>query len=123
DDYICKPYSPREVIARTRSILRRVRGELGRHRDWQLDEGRFEFIRGDQRVTLTAVEFLMLKKLCSDPGRIFSRNQLMEQMYDDHRVVSERTVDSHVKKLRKKIEPLYNGFIESVYGVGYRVAE
>ncbi|MFT5210324.1 MAG: two-component system response regulator BaeR [Flavobacterium sp.] len=122
DDYICKPFSPREVVARVKSILRRTQGDLGRDRPWKLDETRFEFSHQSTTISLTAVEFHMLKKLCNDPGRIYTRNQLMENMYSDHRIVSERTIDSHVKKLRKKLNTTIPDFIESVYGVGYRVS-
>jgi two-component system response regulator BaeR len=73
-------------------------------------------------VGLTAVEFQLLSKLVSEPGRIYSRELLMKVMYSDHRVVNERTIDSHVKKLRKKLLLAYpeEPLIESVYGVGYR---
>jgi two-component system, OmpR family, response regulator BaeR len=71
---------------------------------------------------LTAVEFQLLKRLAGEPGRIFSRDQLMGHMYNDHRVVSDRTIDSHIKKLRKKLAETWPGreFIHSVYGAGYR---
>lgn len=122
DDYICKPFSPREVVARVKAVLRRMAGPQAAAHDWHLDEDRFEFAWHDERVALTSVEFNLLKRLCGDPGRIFSRDQLMSVMYPDNRIVSERTIDSHVKKLRAKLAAAEDAedFIESVYGIGYR---
>lgn len=121
DDYICKPFSPREVVARVKAVLRRT-AKPRENAEWRLDEGRFEFCWRDASVSLTSAEFNLLKKLCSEPGRIFSRGQLMSVMYRDNRVVSERTIDSHVKKLRGKLQQGLGDedFIESVYGIGYR---
>ncbi|MDX9874730.1 MAG: winged helix-turn-helix domain-containing protein, partial [Spongiibacteraceae bacterium] len=87
-----------------------------------LDEGRLEMQLDNKAVALTTVEFQLLRQLVSAPGRIFSRDQLMGGMYQDHRVVSDRTIDSHIKKLRRKLAetwPQYE-FIHSVYGAGYR---
>ena len=125
DDYICKPFSPREVVARVKAVLRRVNAEMVVRKTWQLDSTRYTFSHEGISVGLTAIEFQMLSKLCADPGRIYSRQQLMEDMYKDHRIVSERTIDSHVKKLRAKLQIAIPGqdFIESVYGVGYRMIE
>lgn len=122
DDYICKPFSPREVVARVKVILRRLQPGEQANAAWQLDDGRYEFKFENGAVALTATEFQLIKRLCSEPGRIFSRDQLMRVMYDDHRIVSPRTVDSHVKKLRAKLGASFpaNEFIESVYGIGYR---
>lgn len=123
DDYICKPYSPREVVARLKAVLRRSQGQMAPpSRHYQLDAGRMLLQRSGQEVALTAVEYHLFARLLSDPGRIFSRGQLMNDMYADNRVVSDRTVDSHVKKLRKKLAALggTGDAIESVYGVGYR---
>jgi len=122
DDYICKPFSPREVVARVKTILRRVQKAEPAAIDWQLDDTRYEFHFRDEGVALTSVEFNLMKRLCSDPGRIYSRDQLMHVMYSDNRIVSERTIDSHVKKLRSKLAAAYadEPFIESVYGIGYR---
>jgi two-component system response regulator BaeR len=77
----------------------------------------------NQEVTLTAVEFQLLNKLFSEPGRIFSRAQLMDYIYSDHRVVSDRTIDSHIKKIRKKLLNVLpdKELIHSVYGVGYKL--
>jgi two-component system response regulator BaeR len=126
DDYICKPYSPREVVARVKAVLRRRPQQAGELVDASavlvLDEERYKARLLDQDLDLTAIEFQLLKVLASDPGRIFSRNQLIDRTYSDHRVVSDRTIDSHIKKLRRKILASVPGedCIHSVYGVGYK---
>lgn len=125
DDYICKPFSPKEVVARVKAILRRVSGanvSADISLPFSIDANRMEITIEKQRITLTSVEFLMLSLLSSDPGRIFSRDQLMNACYNDHRIVSDRTIDSHIKKLRKKIAVIGNeNWIQSVYGVGYKL--
>jgi len=122
DDYICKPFSPREVVARVKAVLRRSQPMDTTARLWRLDAGRFSFHYAQAEVALTSVEFYLLARLCTDPGRIYSRAQLMQDMYKDHRIVSDRTIDSHVKKIRAKLSSMGAGreFIESVYGIGYR---
>jgi two-component system response regulator BaeR len=124
DDYICKPFSPREVISRIKAVLRRSlpATTLSPHQGLVLDEHRLEVRLEQKTLVLTAVEFQLLKRLTSEPGRIFTREQLMEHMYNDHRVVSDRTIDSHIKKLRKKLAEVWvdREFVHSVYGVGYR---
>jgi len=147
DDYICKPFSPREVVARVKAVLRRVitptsgelagssqpdqRGDVppgvGLHTPWEADQFRLEsstasvHIKG-KHTSLTAVELRLLSVLCERPGQIFNREQLMRRMYDDNRIVSDRTIDSHVKKLRQKLERLdtTTTYIHSVYGIGYK---
>ena len=129
DDYICKPFSPREVVARVATVLRRTRRQQedaqapGGHSGGGLvlDESGWRATLDGQPLDLTAVEFKLLSVLASQPGRIFTRDQLMDHMYRDERVVADRTVDSHVKKLRRKITDVAPGeeFIHSVYGVGY----
>jgi two-component system, OmpR family, response regulator BaeR len=123
DDYICKPFSPREMVARVKAVLRRIDGDSGPlSTDIQLDEATYKADIAGQTLELTAVEFQLLKILLSEPGRIFSRNQLMDRIYHDHRIVSDRTIDSHIKKLRKKIAGIAvdQEYIHSVYGVGYK---
>jgi two-component system response regulator BaeR len=123
DDYICKPYSPREVIARLKAVLRRaVNTSTAQARGFILNEHSLQLSYQGCNLELTAVEFHLLKQLAQSPGRIFSRSQLMDVMYSDNRVVSDRTVDSHIKKLRKKIDEIFPKieFIHSVYGAGYR---
>jgi two-component system sensor histidine kinase BaeS len=124
DDYICKPYSPREVVARIKAVLRRARPEA-RGADGtglSLDKAAYKVRAGAAEVELTAVEFHLFATLYGEPGRIYSRAQLMDRIYADQRVVSDRTIDSHIKKLRKKLAELLPGeeLIHSVYGAGYR---
>ncbi len=123
DDYICKPFSPREVVARIKAILRRINGTNIDTSTLQLDESRHIVTMNLNQVELTAVEFKLLKILTSDPGHIYSRSRLMDSIYDDHRIVSDRTIDSHIKKLRKKLISINDGedIIRSVYGVGYKL--
>jgi two-component system, OmpR family, response regulator BaeR len=121
DDYICKPFSPREVVARVRAVLRRASSPASTEPPpIQLDEERFEARVHGRPLTLTPVEFRLLRKLAAQPGRVFSRTQLIDALYLDHRVVSDRTVDSHVKNLRRKLADAGVDPIGSVYGVGYR---
>jgi len=125
DDYVCKPYSPREVVARVKAVLRRFSPEIkASHKILiQLDGDCFQARINGSPMELTPVEFRLLQQLNSQPGRVFSRSQLIDHLYQDHRVVTDRTVDTHIKNLRKKIvdlnpnEPL----IHSVYGVGYKL--
>lgn len=122
DDYICKPYSPREVIARVRTVLRRTGGGATiTATGLVLDELRYRAILNGHDLDLTAVEFKLLQFMAANPGRIYNRQQLMDRIYTDERVVADRTIDSHIKKLRRKIEAAYEGndLIRSVYGVGY----
>jgi len=123
DDYICKPFSPREVVARVKAILRRVSASDAPSSEFYLDEQKYQITYKQHMLSLTAVEFQLLKPMYKEPQRVFSRNQLMDNMYSDNRVVSDRTIDSHIKKLRKKLSELSpeHDFIESVYGVGYRM--
>ncbi len=121
DDYICKPFSPREVVARIRAVLRRTRpADASVESAVVLDEERFEARVHGKPLSLTPVEFRLLGKLASQPGRVFSREQLIGALYADHRVVSDRTVDSHVKNLRRKLIETGIDPISAVYGVGYR---
>ncbi|KGE78459.1 response regulator [Halomonas salina] len=127
DDYICKPFSPREVVARARAVLRRSRAatapeEAPEEAQLSLDDEGWRALADGHDLGLTAVEFQLLRVMMHSPGRIFSREQLMDHMYRDHRIVSERTVDSHIKKLRKKIAEIWpeREIIRSVYGVGYK---
>lgn len=123
DDYICKPFSPREVIARVKAVLRRTHdGHTIHTPGLVLDEHSYRAALSGQDLGLTAVEFNLLQFLVANPGRIFSRQQLMNHIYPDSRIVSDRTIDSHIKKLRRKIEGVDPDvkLIHSVYGVGYK---
>jgi two-component system response regulator BaeR len=124
DDYVCKPYSPRELVARIKTILRRVQRNGGPAESaLQIDGAAYSATLRGQRLDLTPVEFRLLNALANAPGRILSRANLLVQIYDDHRVVTDRTVDTHVKNLRRKMEQVSPGtdLIHSVYGVGYRL--
>ncbi len=128
DDYVCKPYSPREVVARIKAILRRTTNlddaaTVGLHSNtFSFDErtAKVRFLTSE--VSLTFIELQLLKVMHRHPGQIFSRSQLMQKMYADGRIVSDRTIDSHVKKLRQKLSSLSgcHTFIQSVYGFGYK---
>lgn len=123
DDYVCKPFSPREVMARVKAQLRRVQGRVTTDPDpWAIDEDRFRIAWQGQWLDLTVLEFRMFRLLLSKPGRVYSRVQLLTSLHDDDRDVSDRAIDSHVKNLRKKIQSVDPAFdcITSVYGVGYR---
>ena len=127
DDYITKPFSPREVVARVKAVLRRANPQQDSSAPTlTLDEERYEAVMGSQRVALTAIEFALLATLARHPGRIWSRDQLMDEIYQDHRVVSDRTIDSHIRKLRRKLsdgDDASHDWIGSVYGVGYRLEQ
>ncbi|MBU2976811.1 response regulator [Alteromonas sp. C1M14] len=129
DDYVCKPFSVREVVARIHTILRRTHltesptsPSLLTFRYIKLDCERYSCMSNNDYVELTPVEFRLLKTLISKPGVVYSRDSLIQHCYDDGRIVSNRTVDSHMKNLRQKIsienEP---PLIQAVYGVGYKV--
>lgn len=125
DDYVCKPFSPREVVARVRTILKRT-GALNQPSDVPgliLDEQGQRVSFHGQWLELTAVEYRLLSILASAPGRIFSRDKLVHGLYTDHRSVTSRTVDSHVKNLRRKLEQANPGhvLVRSVYGAGYKL--
>jgi two-component system response regulator BaeR len=123
DDYICKPFSPREVVARVKAVLRRTQGgQTLETSGLTLDEHRWQATLNGRDLGLTAVEFKLLQFLAANPGRIFGRQQLMDRIYPDERIVSERTIDSHIKKLRKKLQTAdpKASLIHAVYSVGYK---
>ncbi|SCW71535.1 response regulator [Pseudomonas sp. NFACC05-1] len=123
DDYICKPFSPREVVARVKAILRRSPQLLvTAPARLLIDEDRYQASLDGIALDLTPLELRLLSTLAQSPGRVFSRDQLLNRIYSDHRVVTDRTVDSHIRNLRRKLEQACPGEqpIESLYGVGYR---
>jgi two-component system response regulator BaeR len=123
DDYICKPFSPREVVARAKAVLRRAApGEAPKSDAIVLDDGAYRASVRGHDLGLTAVEYQLLKVLAAHPGRIYSRQQLIDAMYRDARIVSDRTVDSHIKKIRRKIAAVCpeRELIHSLYGAGYK---
>ena len=127
DDYICKPFSPREVVARVKAVLRRLARGAGTDArqlaGLNIDSEAYRAELDGITLDLTPVEFRLLETLAAHPGRVFSRARLLERLYDDHRVVSDRTVDSHVKNLRRKLAAAVpdRDLVHSVYGVGYRL--
>ncbi len=124
NDYVCKPYSPRELVARVKVQLRglAVKENQSRHLVLQANQLIAQTTTG--QIELTGVEFNLLNKLYSQPARVFSRDQLMDAVYSDGRIVSDRTIDSHVKKIRKKLKSLDDhDFVQAVYGCGYKYVE
>lgn len=136
DDYVCKPYSPRELMARIKAVLRRVNAAspssassanaplttAAASHACVLDEDRLRVQWQGVEIALTLVEFQLLKLLAETPGRIYSRDQLMDRIYQDRRVVNDRTIDSHIKKLRRKLtqsSPAADPIV-AVYGAGYK---
>lgn len=123
DDYVCKPYSMREMVARVKAILRRAAPvAVQAAAALQVDVSKMSVQANGQLLELTPVEFRMLNHLISHPEVVFSRDELLDVIYDDYRLVSTRTVDSHIKNLRKKLAACFDQdeLIRSVYGVGYK---
>jgi two-component system, OmpR family, alkaline phosphatase synthesis response regulator PhoP len=129
DDYLTKPFSPRELVARVRTVLRRTgstpQGDIIRAGDMILDRGRYKVNQLDREVTLTPTEFDILATLASQPGRIFSRAQLLEAVRGISFESYERAIDSHIRNLRHKVEPPGEEphYIITVHGVGYKFVE
>lgn len=125
DDYITKPFSPRELVARVRVVLRRAantpESDVIRVGDVALDRAHFEIHLADRTIALTATEFEILATLMSQPGRIFSRSQLLTAAHGITFESLERAIDSHIRNLRRKLEP--GEFIVTVHGVGYKFEE
>ena len=124
DDYICKPFSPREVVARVRAVLRRTDGgPCPQITGLVLDQARYQATLHGRDLGLTAVEFKLLQFLSAKTEQVCTRQQLMDSIYPDERVVADRTIDSHIKKLRRKIAQAGTNLelIHSVYGVGYKL--
>ncbi len=129
DDYIVKPFSTAELVARVRALLRRSSGALGErvieHAGLRIDPARRTVERDGAPVTLTTLEFDLLHFLVQRPGRVFSREALMDHVWGDDRMVDDRSIDSLISRLRKKLEPdaAKPRWIETVWGAGYRLSE
>jgi two-component system, OmpR family, alkaline phosphatase synthesis response regulator PhoP len=130
DDYITKPFSPRELVARVRAVFRRIdvppeRADVIRAGDVTLDRPRMRATVGTRRVELTPTEFELLATLARQPGRVFTRAQLLDVIRGIETESFERAIDAHVKNLRRKMEPDPRSprYVLTVYGVGYRFAE
>lgn len=131
DDYVTKPYSPREVVARVRAVLRRanaaeITSSLIRVADLEIDLDAYSVNRGDEPIDLTRTEFAILATLAGHPGRVYSRLQLLENTQEGVSFEGyERTIDAHIKNLRSKLEPNPKQpvYVETVFGVGYRFAK
>lgn len=126
DDYMTKPFSPRELVARARALLRRAKPESVSERietgSLVIDGARRELVRDGERVDLTSLEFDLIHFLASRPGVVFSRDALMEQVWGEDRVVDQRSIDSLVSRLRRKLEtdPAAPRYLQTVWGAGYR---
>jgi two-component system alkaline phosphatase synthesis response regulator PhoP len=130
DDYVTKPFSPRELVARVRAVLRRsegrhVDGDRLRVADLVLDVGRRSVRRGEEAIDLTTTEFELLAALARHPGRVLTRGQLLDAARGADAEAYERAIDSHVKNLRRKLErdPHAPRYLETVYGIGYRLVD
>jgi DNA-binding response OmpR family regulator len=130
DDYIVKPFSPKEVVARVRAVLRRTqaqpqRSEIVRALDVEIDVVRHRVQMGGEAVELTPTEFNLLLVMARQPGRVFTRLQLLQEALGETYQGYERTIDAHIKNLRSKIEqdPKSPRYVQTVFGVGYRFAD
>jgi DNA-binding response OmpR family regulator len=130
DDYITKPFSPRELVARIRAVLRRAEAsslpdDLLRIGDLELDLGRMLVTVDGHRVDLTPTEFQLLAALARQPGRVFTRTQLLDAVHGVAFESYERAIDAHVKNIRRKLEPDPRAprYLLTVFGVGYRLAD
>ena len=124
DDYICKPFSPREVVARVRAHLRRAAGASATQagQAFVIDRAGMRVLHGGAALGLTPVEFRILAELVEHPDRVYSRQQLLDFAHEDQRDINDRTVDSHIKNIRRKLAAVLPqaDCLQSVYGVGYR---
>ena len=124
DDYVCKPFSPKEVVARVKAVLRRSEGGLNHgevYDAFEVNDQTYTIKLHRDRLDLTPVEFRLLKMFLQSPGRVFNRDQILNNIFEDGRIVLDRTVDTHVKNLRHKLKiasPEHD-YIRSVYGIGY----
>ena len=130
DDYIVKPFSPRELVARVRAVLRRTQGEvqtpgLIRVGVLEIDLNGHSVTRANEAIKLTRIEFALLATLAQHPGQTFSRGQLIQRLHGADDSGFDRSIDAHIKNLRRKLEddPANPRYIQTVYGIGYKFAE
>src|SRR5262245_11177785 len=130
DDYVTKPFSPRELTTRVKAVLRRTSAGQARpsgaticHGPIEIDKSKHEVKVRGERVTLTVTEFAILETLLEQPRRLFTRAQLIQRAYAHDNHITERTVDTHVRRIRSKLKPFALDVIETVHGLGYRAAE
>jgi len=126
DDYVCKPFSPSELIARVKAQLRRASGQLIQGASpWAVDDSVLKVSWRGTMLPLTPLEFRLLRALLQHPGRVYSRQQLLEAVHTEFCEVNDRVIDSHIKNLRRKLSAVSVNAdrIASVYGVGYRLEE
>ncbi len=130
DDYVVKPFSPKELVARVRAVLRRTRtaargDEIVRAGDVEIDTAKMRVSVGGTQVDLTPTEFQLLATLAREPGRVFTRSQLLDAVHGVALESYERAIDAHVKNIRRKIEPTPGSprYVVTVHGVGYRFAD
>ena len=133
DDYISKPFSPRELVARIKAVLRRLAPATIndsaeatsriKHRGLTMDLQKHRCHVNDVEVVLTVTEFSMLRALVSSPGQVFTRNQLVDKACGENHVISDRTVDSHIRRIRKKLATAGVDMVETVHGLGYRIRD
>jgi two-component system OmpR family response regulator len=136
DDYVTKPFSPRELVARVKAVLRRtadkterekrssgqaVQANFVQHNKLKLDLDRFEAYWGDRLVALTVTEFNIVRALLGYPGKVFTRDELMSKAYSVDTVVTDRTIDSHVRRVRQKFAKVGGDPVETVHGLGYKL--
>ena len=124
DDYICKPFSPKEVVARVKAVLRRSEGDFNQgeiYDAFEVNDETYSIKLHGDRLDLTPVEFRLLKMFIQSPGRVFNRDQILDNIFEDGRIVLDRTVDTHVKNLRHKLKTASpeHDYVRSVYGIGY----
>jgi len=127
DDYITKPFSPRELVLRVKTLLKRIKGNdettpIIQYGPLRIDSARFEVTVKGKKIELTATEFKLLLTLASRPGRVQTREQLLQEVWEYNSSVDTRTVDTHIRRLRKKLGQAAD-YIETLRGFGYRFSE
>lgn len=130
DDYVVKPFSPKELVARVRAIFRRLEAPLEplgvlRVGEVEIDLARHRVMVGEHQIELTATEFELLSTMVREPGRVFTRGQLLDALHGVALESYERAIDAHIKNIRRKLQPVPGApqYIQTVYGVGYRFAD